>query len=170
MLGEEIPSRRYAMTSSRSRHPLVWVVLLLVLGYGLWSGMSSNKMAVPVPESSRVALPGAENGTADSARQAAAVRAQYPDFLPVQAHRTIELIQRGGPYPHRQDGGTFGNFEGHLPRKPRGWYREFTVETPGLSHRGARRIVTGGDPPSAWYYTDDHYESFRPFNLRSERP
>ena len=58
----------------------------------------------------------------------------------------------------------FGNREGHLPRKPRGWYREYTVETPGLSHRGARRIVTGGDPPREWYYTDDHYDSFRPFD------
>jgi guanyl-specific ribonuclease Sa len=86
-----------------------------------------------------------------------------PAFLPPEARETIALVQRGGPFPHRQDGGAFGNREGRLPRKPRGWYREFTVATPGLRHRGARRIVTGGDPPREWYYTDDHYDSFRSF-------
>ena len=69
------------------------------------------------------------------------------------------------PFPHPQDGDVFRNREGLLPDRPRGWYREYTVETPGLSHRGARRIVTGGDPPRAWYYTDDHYESFRAFTV-----
>lgn len=83
--------------------------------------------------------------------------------LPPEARQTIALIQRGGPYPHRQDGTVFGNRERLLPNKPRGYYREYTVRTPGLGHRGARRIVTGGDPPEVWYYTDDHYESFRVF-------
>ena len=86
-----------------------------------------------------------------------------PAFLPPEARDTIALVQRDGPFPHRQDGGVFGNREGRLPRKPRGWYREYTVATPGLRHRGARRIVTGGDPPREWYYTDDHYDSFRSF-------
>ena len=63
--------------------------------------------------------------------------------LPPEAADTLRLIARDGPFPHRQDGGVFGNREGRLPRKPRGWYREYTVETPGLRHRGARRIVTG---------------------------
>jgi ribonuclease T1 len=93
----------------------------------------------------------------------AAARPDLPAFLPPEARSTIALIQRGGPFPHRQDGGVFGNREGHLPRQPRGWYREYTVDTPGLSHRGARRIVTGGQPPRDWYYTDDHYDSFRAF-------
>ena len=87
-------------------------------------------------------------------------------FLPAEAMRTIALIQRGGPFPHRQDGATFGNREHRLPQKPRGWYREYTVDTPGLDHRGARRIVTGGRPPSEWYYTDDHYDSFRRVEVR----
>ena len=81
--------------------------------------------------------------------------------MPRQALDTIALIHAGGPFPHRQDGSTFGNRENRLPRMPRGYYREYTVETPGLSHRGARRIVTGGRPPDVWYYTDDHYDSFR---------
>lgn len=83
--------------------------------------------------------------------------------LPAEAWQTIALIQRGGPYPHRQDGTVFGNRERLLPSKPRGYYREYTVSTPGLKHRGARRIVTGGQPPDVWYYSDDHYQSFRKF-------
>lgn len=82
--------------------------------------------------------------------------------LPGQAQiaETLRLIERDGPYPHAQDDTTFFNREGLLPSRPRGYYREYTVETPGLSHRGARRIVTGGNPPEIFYYTDDHYASF----------
>lgn len=60
---------------------------------------------------------------------------------------------------------TFGNYEGLLPKQPRGYYREYTVETPGASTRGARRIITGGNPPVVYYYTDDHYRSFRRFEV-----
>jgi ribonuclease T1 len=74
---------------------------------------------------------------------------------------TLSLIQQGGPFPHAQDGTTFHNRERLLPIKPRGYYREYTVETPGLNHRGARRVVTGGQPPDIYYYTSDHYRSFR---------
>lgn len=88
-----------------------------------------------------------------------------PGFLPHEAEQTLALIARGGPYPHRQDGAVFGNRERHLPVRPRGHYREYTVATPGLSHRGPRRIVTGGNPPSEYWYTDDHYESFRRFEV-----
>ena len=75
--------------------------------------------------------------------------------------RTLLLIQQGGPFPHSQDGTTFHNRERLLPSKPRGYYREYTVATPGLNHRGARRVVTGGQPPDIYYYTADHYRSFR---------
>jgi len=44
---------------------------------------------------------------------------------------------------------------------PRGHYREYTVPTPGVSHRGARRIVCGGQQQIDCYYTADHYRSFR---------
>lgn len=90
--------------------------------------------------------------------------------LPAEALDTIALIQRGGPFAYRQDGQTFGNREGLLPAEARGYYREYTVPTPGSPDRGARRIVTGGDPPTAWYYTDDHYRSFRPFDPPEESP
>lgn len=75
--------------------------------------------------------------------------------------RTLTLIQQGGPFPHSQDGSSFQNRERLLPSKPRGYYREYTVETPGLNHRGARRVITGGQPPKIYYYTSDHYHSFR---------
>jgi ribonuclease T1 len=81
--------------------------------------------------------------------------------LPPEAVETLRLIERGGPFPHRQDGTMFHNRERLLPDRPRGYYREYTVRTPGARDRGARRIVTGGDPPEAWYYTEDHYRSFR---------
>jgi ribonuclease T1 len=83
------------------------------------------------------------------------------DGLPVEVRDTLALIARGGPFPHQRDGVTFGNFEKRLPERRRGYYREYTVPTPGVGHRGARRIVTGGDPPTELFYTDDHYETFR---------
>jgi ribonuclease T1 len=81
------------------------------------------------------------------------------DELPPEAHETLALIATDGPYPYRQDGSTFQNREGILPDHDLGFYREFTVETPGSPDRGARRLVVGDD--SAAYYTDDHYDSFR---------
>ena len=88
--------------------------------------------------------------------------------LPREAQRTLQLIQRGGPFPYpRKDGSTFGNFEKRLPSKARGYYREYTVPTPGSRDRGARRIIAregrSGDVATSgeYYYTDDHYRSFR---------
>jgi ribonuclease T1 len=81
------------------------------------------------------------------------------DKLPIEAQRTIKLIDEGGPFPFpRKDGSVFGNFERRLPAAPRGTYREYTVPTPGVSSRGARRIITGR---SVKYYTPDHYRSFQ---------
>jgi ribonuclease T1 len=84
--------------------------------------------------------------------------------LPREAQRTTRLIQAGGPFPYAKDGSTFGNRERQLPRRERGYYREYTVPTPGADNRGARRIVCGGTParqPEVCYYSDDHYASFR---------
>ncbi len=81
------------------------------------------------------------------------------DELPAEALSTLTLIDQGGPYPYRQDDGTFQNREGILPDRDREHYREYTVDTPGSSDRGARRIVAGADGER--YYTDDHYDSFR---------
>lgn len=79
--------------------------------------------------------------------------------LPAEGRRTLSLIRQGGPFPYNRDGVTFGNFERLLPRKSGGYYKEYTVPTPGESDRGARRIVAGKDGEK--YYTPDHYESFK---------
>jgi len=84
--------------------------------------------------------------------------------LPRQGQETYRLIHEGGPFPYDKDGTVFGNRERLLPQQPRGFYREYTVKTPGSRNRGARRIVCGGRQPAApqaCYYTADHYASFR---------
>ena len=79
--------------------------------------------------------------------------------LPPEAARTVELIDAGGPFPEPEhDGGTFGNREELLPDQPYGYYREYTVPTPGAETRGARRIVAGRG--GELYWTADHYSSF----------
>jgi len=81
------------------------------------------------------------------------------DALPPEARATLQHIRAGGPFPYRQDGRVFSNRERLLPLKKRGYYREYTVKTPGARDRGARRIVAGTD--GEYYYTDDHYRTFR---------
>ena len=99
------------------------------------------------------------HGTGAIARlDAATIPRVAVETLPPEALDTLDLIARDGPFPHDQDGAVFGNREGILPDAPRGHYREYTVETPDESDRGARRIVTGAD--GAVYYTDSHYDSF----------
>ena len=86
------------------------------------------------------------------------------DSLPREAWDTVDLIEAGGPFPHPDnDDRRFGNYERILPEQPKNYYREYTVDTPGVNHRGARRIVTGGGADGQvdeWFYTADHYESF----------
>jgi ribonuclease T1 len=84
--------------------------------------------------------------------------------LPPQASDTVHLIEAGGPFPYRQDGVAFGNAERRLPDEARGYYREYTVPTPGSADRGARRIITGKN--GEYYYTPDHYETFRRVDVR----
>jgi ribonuclease T1 len=100
--------------------------------------------------------PPADARRADAAGITASVRVAD---LPAEARETLRLIERGGPFPYRKDGTTFGNRERLLPSQPRGYYREYTVRTPGARDRGARRIVTGRSGER--YYTADHYRSFR---------
>ncbi|MEV0986077.1 ribonuclease domain-containing protein [Streptomyces sp. NPDC049949] len=112
------------------------------------SGAPSAAASVPGPGSS-APPPGWAKGMAT-------VRV---DALPAQARDVLVLIDKGGPYAYRQDGTVFGNFEKVLPKQKRGYYHEYTVKTPGERDRGARRIVTGGG--GEFYYTDDHYETFK---------
>jgi ribonuclease T1 len=80
--------------------------------------------------------------------------------LPKEGRETVLLIKQGGPFPYKRDGAVFGNFERQLPMKERGYYREYTVPTPGSQDRGARRIIAGRG--GEYYYTDDHYQTFHP--------
>ena len=79
--------------------------------------------------------------------------------LPPEARQTLELIKTNGPFPNKQDGATFGNREKRLPLRANGYYREYTVKTPGAKDRGPRRIIAGNG--GEFYYSDDHYRSFR---------
>lgn len=124
-----------------------------------------------------VPLPGAESATpaptrpvavSPAAPDSAASLGLDPDSglalvdlaaLPPEATETLRLIDVGGPFPYRQDGAVFENREGILPEADRGYYHEYTVETPGSADRGARRIVVGNQGEAYW--TDDHYASFR---------
>ena len=82
-----------------------------------------------------------------------------PAELPSEARTTLQLIKQNGPFPYPRDGLVFKNFEQRLPQQARGYYREYTVPTPGLRHRGARRIVCGILPEC--YYSSDHYRTFK---------
>jgi ribonuclease T1 len=83
--------------------------------------------------------------------------------LPAEAQHTLSLIKRGGSFPYAKDGSVFGNYERVLPERKRGYYHEYTVRTPGARNRGARRIIAGGVPTVSgeYYYTPDHYATFR---------
>lgn len=85
-----------------------------------------------------------------------------PSSLPPEAQQTLLLIKQGKPLPYPKDGAVFGNYEGVLPKQKRGYYHEYTVKTPGAHNRGARRIIAGGTGLSReYFYTDDHYVSFK---------
>lgn len=149
------------------RKPVLLIAAIVLLAAGLWGIRALQQPPHPqfAPALTDPAAPPAPRPPTPPASSD-----PLPPFLPPEARATIALIQRGGPFPHRQDGSVFGNRENRLPSRPRGYYREYTVDTPGLEHRGTRRIVTGGDPPDVWYYSDDHYASFRSFSIASGRP
>ena len=145
------------------RRRSLWLVAAIALvALFLWTKRSGNGELHPTP------VPAPAGQSAPAAPPPATPGVAYPAFLPVEAHDVLARIARGGPYEHRQDGSVFQNREKRLPPQPRGYYREYTVETPGSDDRGARRIVTGGDPPREYYYTDDHYESFRRFEMSQD--
>jgi ribonuclease T1 len=153
----------------------VTVVVALVVGWMLLTdgdgasteaaGSSTSEFVEPavvvpgptadVPEQGTGAIDG---GDARSSIGVSGLPAAFVDELPPEASDVIDAIRAGGPHPYRQDGSTFQNREGLLPFEREGYYREYTVETPGSPDRGARRIVTG--ERGAVFYTDDHYASF----------
>jgi ribonuclease T1 len=141
----------------RVRWPLLALVALIAL---LGIGYAVSAVHHGSPRSTTSASSSSHDGPPASGNGGQGSAADVPlSSLPPQASATVALIRHGGPYPYRQDGVVFENAERHLPTEPRGYYHEFTVPTPGSPDRGARRIITGGD--GEFYYTADHYESFR---------
>ena len=143
----------------RTRRPLLALLLLGVLlagGYLLSAVRSDPAPSGSAPAATRTAGPvGPDVAPSRGPDGLAIVRSAD---LPPEARQVLRLIAAGGPFPYSQDGAVFVNVERLLPAHPRGWYREYTVPTPGSSDRGARRIIAGQD--SARYYTADHYGSF----------
>lgn len=123
-----------------------------------------RKLGLAVGVAAAVAIGGLGAGLSQARQPAPLSGSVSQAELPPEAIATERLIHSGGPFPHAKDGVVFGNRERRLPPARRGYYREYTVPTPGASDRGARRIVCGGERPAspeACYYTDDHYTSFR---------
>lgn len=143
-------------------------VLALVLAGGLTTGTGTSGAGAGDGPASASSPPGpAGTGTPEPGDPAApggvANTSGLPEVkaseLPAEARQTLALIARGGPYPYSRDDASFGNFERILPRKSSGYYKEYTVRTPGEADRGARRIVAGQSGEK--YYTPDHYNSFK---------
>jgi len=158
-----------------------WLIAaLLLLGLWAWTQRPDNgALHAPTPAGSgaearadrRFDPPAATRTSATTPdRPFNDTATRYPAFLPREAHAVLDDIARGGPYDYRQDGAVFQNRERRLPPQPQGHYREYTVPTPGSQDRGPRRIVTGGgvageSPPREYWYSSDHYRSFRRFDV-----
>ena len=142
--------------SARLRTVGVGLALLLLAGLGYLVAGTGDGVA------ERVAPPAPSGRTATSSptatTRAGGLAPVGLDDLPAEARRTVGLIERDGPFPYPKDGATFGNRERLLPAQRPGYYREYTVPTPGSDDRGARRIIAGEG--GELFYTDDHYASF----------
>lgn len=133
-----------AVADKRTKAKLISLAMVLAAAAGTWLVQARAPQPLTAP-----ALASAQISVSE---------------LPPQGQQVMAQIRQGGPFPYEKDGTVFGNRERQLPRANRGYYREYTVPTPGLDHRGARRIVCGGEKPrhpDDCYYTEDHYGSFR---------
>lgn len=155
----------------RSGLALAVVVVMVLGGWLLFSFRPGADVGTPAPptRAAEAPTPTRTIGTA-GAQPTVERRGQQTDpatglpwistsELPPQARDVLRRIDAGGPFTYDKDGSTFNNFEGVLPERPPGYYKEYTVETPGSRDRGARRIVTG-DNDRIRFWTDDHYNSF----------
>lgn len=133
----------------------VAVVVLLLTGLNPGGGGNAVKDTAPTQSQSHTQTQAPSQAPASNTSGLPEISASQ---LPAEARQTLALIAKGGPYPYSRDGVTFGNRERLLPRKPSGFYKEYTVRTPGESDRGARRIIAGKD--GGKFYTPDHYASF----------
>lgn len=152
---------------STPRRPSTWyiwvplLVVLLVVGLFAVTGSRSVEEAPagPVASAGVGSSSSGPSGPSGSSTPTSGLATVAESALPREAAETLRLIRAGGPYPHAADDDVFGNRERLLPRRERGYYREYTVRTPGEDDRGPRRIVAGAD--GDLYWTTDHYASFR---------
>lgn len=148
-------------TGARGRRSLVGLLIAIALAVFVWWTQGDDAARNPSAASSSAASPATASSTVPTDG------GTDPDSglpwvaeadLPPEAIDTLALIDADGPYPYEEDDTVFSNREGILPDQAQGYYREYTVETPGLDHRGAKRIVTGSG--GEYYWTEDHYSSF----------
>jgi ribonuclease T1 len=172
--GRDLAVRNGVTAGSDGRGRLVLGVVLTIVGFGLViaavagplrsaidlgspqpAGLPSIALPTPSEAETSAAAPGS-NGSQPGQSDLPLIAVSE---LPTEAKATLQLIEQGGPFPFSRDGVVFGNREGVLPEQPPGYYREYTVITPGAPDRGSRRIIVGeaGDR----YYTSDNYASFR---------
>ncbi|MEV0265506.1 ribonuclease domain-containing protein [Streptomyces sp. NPDC050617] len=129
--------------------------LLLLLLPACSSDKQTDRTSSSSHHAAASSQPGSAAGAPDWAKGMKTVRT---DRLPAEARKTLQLIDKGGPFPYSKDGTVFGNYEKRLPKQKRGYYHEYTVPTPGARNRGAQRIITGDHEER--YYTADHYKTF----------
>ncbi|HEX8255540.1 MAG TPA: ribonuclease domain-containing protein [Thermoanaerobaculia bacterium] len=147
----------------RKSNPAVLVALMIALAVSFWMRRDDDAPAItPAPAEQTASAP-ARVPEAAPREQQTSTRDSLASHIAdererAEVQKTLELIERGGPFPHKQDCTVFGNRERRLPPQPRGYYREYTVRTPGASNRGARRIVRGDG--GELFYTRDHYDTF----------
>ena len=134
---------------------LVFAAVVLLFFLAEWAG-SATPGCTLAPEPASQSNPAAVSEAPVQQTQSGTVSLSS---LPREAADTLRLIKQGGPFPYSKDDTVFSNYEGLLPAKSKGYYHEYTVITPGSPDRGARRIVAGA--PGEYYYTGDHYASFR---------
>lgn len=154
----------FGMAAPKKNSVLAIIAALALVAVGTWAGvdLTPDEGADSAREQSSFV---ADSGSGDADTAGASGLEKCPaDTLPAEADPVIDDILAGGPYAYPgEDGGHFGNYEDVLPNERSSYYRSYTVNTPGLNHRGAKRIVVGGgteEDPEVWYYSDDHYESF----------
>ncbi len=139
----------------------VWMALIIAaLAISGCAGTATAPQVTVTATTTVTATPGADSdSTRTTSRPSSGLPTMPEQELPPEASPVLAAVAEGGPFTYPQDGQTFQNRERILPSQPMGFYREFTVPTPGSPDRGARRLVVGSD--GAIFYTSDHYQSFR---------
>jgi ribonuclease T1 len=148
-----------AMKNNCTTASTISLIAMLLLSVALLMLAACNRgRGSEAPSRSAAGTPEAVSGALHARRSIKADEVEAAD-LPSEARHALQLIKRCEPFPYAKDGTTFGNREGMLRAKPHGYYQEYTVKTPGARDRGARRIIAG--MKGEYYYTDDHYRSFK---------